>query len=197
MSTSTLHTMSPGDTVNEEKPRANHTYYFDTGVGYWTGTFTFSVTDWQGFREANIGLVNRFLVVSMVLVMSLVGEARLTSLLKGYPMKEPAGVVTNEVRIKIWRITLYLLTERYVLHPDGRGVTVDSTERFGPIPFLFTENKAHPAEVIDEGKRAIYYMPLLGDDWVGRYQVKENGDRIESTLRCAWGEGTEVIDRVR
>lgn len=189
--------MSSGDSSIEEKTRANHTYYFDTGVGYWTGSFTFSVTDWPGFRETNIGLMNRFLVVSMALVMTVVGEARITSLLKGYPEKEPAGVVTNEVRITIWRITLYLLRERYVMHPDGRGVTVDSTERFGPIPFLFTENKAHPAEVIDGGKQAVYYMPLLGDDWVGRYQVTENGDRIESTLSCDWGEGTEVIDRVR
>lgn len=189
--------MTSGDPVHEEKTRANHTYYFDTGVGYWTGTFTFNVTDWHEFRAADIGIVNRFLVVSMALVMRLVGEARITSLLKGYPEEAPAGVVTNEVRIKIWKITLYLLKERYVMHPDGRGVTVDSTERFGPIPFVFTVQKAHPAEVIDAGKRAIYYMPLLGDDWVGRYQVKKNGDRIESTLRCEWGEGTEVIDRVR
>jgi hypothetical protein len=189
--------MSHGNTASEDGACANYQYYFATGVGYWTGTFTFSVTDWRAFREAKIGIINRLLVVLMDLVMRVVGEARITSHLKGYPDEEPAGVVTNEVRITLWRITLYLLKERYVLHPDGRGVTVASTERFGPIPFVFTAQKAHPAEVVNGGTRAIYYMPLLGADWVGRYHTKNDGDRIESILNCEWGEATEVIDRVK
>lgn len=189
--------MSAGDSTSAEATPDNHRYYFDTGVGYWTGTFGFEVTDWGAFLADSIGLVNRVLVCSMGVAMTLFGDARITSLLEGYPEREPAGVVMNEVRITKWGITLYLLRERYVMHPDGRGVTVDSTERFGPIPFLFTVEKAHPAEVVDGGSRAIYYMPLLGTDWVGRYAVKEDGDRIESTLSCEWGRGTEVIERVR
>lgn len=177
--------------------RANHRYYFDTGVGYWTGTFTFNITNWRAFRQDQIGLVNRALVLLMEFTMRWFDEARITSSLKGFPDEEPAGVVTNEVRITVWRITLYLLRERYVMHPDGCGVTVDSRERFGPIPFLFTTVKAHPAEVVDGGQRAIYYMPLLGTDWIGRYQVSDSGDRIESVLSCEWAEGTEVIERVR
>lgn len=188
--------MSSGDSPSEEAIPDNHRYYFETGVGHWAGTFSFEVTDWRAFRAARIGLVNRVLVLSMAFATALFGDARITSLLEGYPEREPAGVVTNEVRITKWGITLYLLRERYVMHPDGRGVTVDSTERFGPVPFLFTVEKAHPAEVVDGGSRAIYYMPLLGTDWVGRYQVKADGDRIESVLTCEWGRGTEVIDRV-
>jgi len=188
--------MSSGDSAAEEATPDNHRYYFDTGVGYWAGTFTFEITDWGAFRDARIGPVNRLLVLSMALVTTLLGDARITSLLEGYPESEPAGVVTNEVRITKWGLTLYLLRERYVMHPDGRGVTVDSTERFGPVPFLFTVEKAHPAEVVDGGSRAIYYMPLLGTDWVGRYRVSECGERIESVLTCGWGEGREVIERV-
>jgi hypothetical protein len=189
--------MSSGDPRSDEATPANHRYYFDTGVGYWTGTFSFDVTDWRAFLAASIGPVNRGLVLAMTLVTTLFGDARITSLLEGYPDEEPAGVVTNEVRITTCGLTLYLLRERYVMHPDGRGVTVDSTERFGPVPFLFTVEKAHPAEVVDGGARAIYYMPLLGTDWVGRYDVQAGGDRIESVLTCEWGRGTEVIDRVR
>lgn len=177
--------------------RANHRYYFATGVGYWTGTFTFTITNWRAFRQDQIGLINRALVLLMEFTLRWVDEARITSSLEGFPDEEPAGVVTNEVRITVWRITLYLLRERYVMHPDGYGVTVDSRERFGPIPFLFTTEKAHPAEVVDDGQRAIYYMPLLGTDWIGRYQVSDSGDRIESVLSCEWAEATEVIERVR
>lgn len=176
--------------------RANHGYYFETGVGYWTGTFSFAVTDWRAFLGDRVGPANRFLVVSMAVLMALVGDARITSLLEGFPDEEPAGVVTNEVRVTKWGITLYLLRERYVMHPDGRGVTVDSAERFGPVPFLFENRKAHPAEVVDGGERAIYYMPLLGADWVGRYRVEEDGDRIESVLSCPWATAREAIERV-
>lgn len=184
-----------GETT-ESTDRANHNYYFETGVGYWVGTFNFELTDWRAFRADPIGFVNRLLVVMMVVATTLFGRAHITSVLRGYPEEEPAGVVTNDVRITKFGVTLYLLRERYVLHPDGRGVTVDSRERFGPVPFLFSREKAHPAEVVEGGERAIYYMPLLGTDWVGRYQVSEDGRRIESELTCPWATATEVIDRV-
>lgn len=175
---------------------ANHRYYFDTGVGYWIGTFSFAVTDWQGFLKDTLGLVDRLLVLSMALLMRLSGDARITSFLEGFPDEKPAGVVTNTVRITKWGVTLYLLHERYLMHPDGRGVTVDSKERFGPVPFLFSVTKAHAAEVVDNGTHATYYMPLLGTDWVGEYHVAATGDRIRSTLTCDWAEATEDITRV-
>ena len=184
------------ETEADAQRPANHRYYFDTGVGDWTGTFTFAITDRQAFQADSIGLVNRLLVIVMASVIGIVGRATITSHLAGFPDEAPAGVVTNEVRISLWGITLYLLLEEYVMHPDGRGVTVDSKERFGPVPKVFTRRKAHPAEVVDEGRRAIYYMPLLGTDWIGRYEVSADGDRIESVLTCDWGRGIEVIERV-
>jgi hypothetical protein len=188
--------MSTGEAPSDEATRANHQYYFATGVGEWRGRFTFALTDWDAFWSDRLGLLNRVLALVMTLVTTLFGDAEITSVLEGHPASGPAGVVTNEVRITKWGLTLYLLRERYVLHPDGRGVTVDSRERFGPIPHLFTVEKAHPAEVTEGGTRSTYYMPLLGTDWVGDYQVTRGGDRIESVLTCAWGRGTEVIDRV-
>lgn len=176
---------------------ANHVYYFETGVGYWTGIFDFRITDWRAFWADSLGVTNRMLVLAMAVVMRLFGVANITSLLEGFPDERPAGVVTNEVRLAKFGLTLYLLRERYLIHPDGRGVTVSSRERFGPVPFLFRSTKAHPAEILDEGSRAIYYMPLLGTDWVGRYHVRTDRNHIESVLTCSWGEATEVIDRVR
>ena len=175
----------------------NHSYYFETGIGYWIGTFDFEVSDWNAFWSDSISLVDRFLVLSMAIVMGLVRNARITSYLEGFPKEQPAGVVTNEVRITKFGVTLYLLHERYILHPDGHGVTVASKERFGPLPFLLTRTKVHPAEVMDGGTKATYYMPLLGTDWIGHYQVRPDHNHIESVLECRWGKAREIIDRVR
>jgi hypothetical protein len=106
------------------------------------------------------------------------------------------GIVTNDVRITKFGIPLYLLTERYVLHPDGRRLTVESRERFGPVPFLLNRRKTHPAEILDGGMRAIYYIPLLGADWVATYRVRADRRHIDSTMICDWGEAHETIDRV-
>ena len=106
------------------------------------------------------------------------------------------AVVGNEVRITKLGITLYLLNERYLLHGDCRQVTVQSHERFGPVPFLFNVSKEHPAEILDEGRRALYYIPLLGADWVGDYRVSDDHNHIRSVLTCPWGEAVEDIERV-
>lgn len=187
---------SPNGEALDAAVRANHRYYVDTGIGHWTGTFDFDLTDWRAFRQDRIGAVNRILVISMVLLTTLFGNARITSVLAGFPDEQPAGVATNEVRITKWGITVYLLRERYVMHPDGRGVTVDSKERFGPIPFVFASRKAHPAEVLDGGTRAIYYLPLLGTNWIGDYRVAADGKRIDANLSCRWGEASEIIEHV-
>lgn len=176
--------------------RDNHRYYFDTGIGYWVGAFDFELTDWQMFWQDRIGVVNRILVLSMVFLTTVLGGARITSVLVGFPNEKPIGVVANEVRITKWGVTIYLLRERYILHPDGRGVTVDAKERFGPLPFLLSSRKIHPAEIVDGGKHAIYYMPLLGTHWIGRYLIESGGNRIDATLSCPWATATEIIERV-
>lgn len=176
---------------------ANRSYYLETGMGDWAGAFTFQITDWKGFRKDKIGIKNRFLVLMMALLSGVFGKSSITSRLEKGPDESGRSVATNEVRIKKFGLTLYLLLERYILHPDCRQVLVQSKERFGPLSFLFNVEKEHPAEVLEEGRHAIYYMPLLGTDWVGSYKVREDSNHIDSILTCPWAEATEKIDRVR
>jgi hypothetical protein len=63
------------------------------------------------------------------------------------------------------------------------------------LPFLFNRQKEHPAEVREGGLHATYFIPLLGADWTGEYQVSNAGNHIESLLTCAWAEARESIDR--
>ena len=176
--------------------RANATYYFQTGVGRWRGMFGFTVSDWRTFWRSPIGVTNRCLVLAMAAVTRLVGESRIDSLVEGFPDQDEAGVATNIVRISKAGVTLYSLNERYVLKRDGRQVWVQSKERFGPLPFLFNVSKQHPAEILNDGRRAIYYIPLLGAQWTGTYDVRGDRQHIDSRLVCAWAEAREVIDRV-
>ncbi|HEX3233948.1 MAG TPA: DUF5995 family protein [Gemmatimonadales bacterium] len=174
----------------------NQTYY-STGVGNWTGSFTFRVTGWPRFWSARLGFQNRVLVIGMALLMGLLRRARITSTIVGYPDQNEAGVATNLVRISAFGMTLYLLREEYILSPDGTQVCVRSSERFGPVRFLFNREKAHPAEVREGGERATYFIPLLGASWIGEYEVLQNGHHIQSLLTCEWAEARESIDRVR
>jgi hypothetical protein len=132
----------------------------------------------------------------MVFIMKLLGSAQITSRLEGFQDEGAAGIVTNEVRITKLGVTLYLLREKYILQPDCRQVLVQSKERFGPFPFLFNVSKEHPAEILDAGMRSIYYMPLLGTDWIGRYVVRQDRNHIDAVLICNWAEAKEVINRV-
>ena len=106
------------------------------------------------------------------------------------------GVAANDVRITLFGITLYLLSEQYALGVDGESVHVRSYERFGPISFLFNVEKQHPARITQQGSHATYDIPLLGDRWVGEYTVREDRDHIESALTCCWARATEAINRV-
>ena len=180
--------------TGDDDIQASHQYYFETGRGHWDGRFDFELIDWQAFLRDRIGIVNRVLVLGMLFLTTFFGEARITSYIAGDPERAPAGLATNEVRITKWGVTLYLLRERYHLHTDGRCVTVDARERFGPIPFLLSSRKAHPADILDDGLRAVYYMPLLGTDWVGNYDVRQDGTRIEATLSCDWARASEIIE---
>ena len=176
---------------------ANVTYYFEIGRGLWSGDFRFDIVSWQNFSADNIGFKNRFLALGMFIVVKLLGNGKITSLVEGFPDRGEVGVAANDVRISKFGVTLYLLKEQYILNPDGRQVWVQSRERFGPIPFLFNLKKEHPAEILDSGMHSVYYIPLLGTEWVGRYTVREDHDHIDSHMTCKWGEAYEVIDRVR
>jgi len=176
-------------------PCASHVYYLEVGLGRWVGDFGFRVTDWRAFRRDPIGLSNRFLVLAMALTARLPGRMRIDSVLAEEPARGERRVVHNDVRIRKWGVTLYLLRERYLLNPDCRAVWVESRERFGPLPFLFNVRKEHPARIEEGGLRAVYTMPLLGAEWEGRYTVRADRDHIDAALVGPWAEAKEVIGR--
>lgn len=174
---------------------ANIVYYCRIGVGYWLGDFDFRLTDWRRFWADKIGFKNRVLALGLFAIFRIFRSAPISSRLTREPDSQPT-VVVNLVRICKFGVTLYLLHEHYTLSPDGRNVHVDADERFGPIPFLFNNHKSHPAEIVDSGQKAIYYIPLLGTSWTGVYEVGEDGRHLHSTLSCDWAIGHEVIHKV-
>lgn len=173
----------------------NRTYYFDVGTGRWRGAFDFRVTDWRTFLTAPVGVLNRVLVVALVLAVRPLGAATMTSEVEAHPGRGEAGVATNDVRISKFGVTLYTFHEEYVLDPNCRDVVVVTEGRYGPIPGLFTHETAYPAE-ISAGPRATYRLPLLGADWVGKYEPAEDGSRVEAELTSDWAVASETIHRV-
>jgi len=132
----------------------------------------------------------------MHLTLSLFGRARLASIVTAMPQKGPAGEATNWVRISKFGVTLYLLTERYDLDPDGTRVHVVSDERFGPIPFLFKVHKEAPARIKAKGMGAVYQIPLLGGNWIGDYSVQADRNHLHARLECPWAFAEEEVARV-
>jgi hypothetical protein len=171
----------------------NQAYYFTVGQGVWRGHFSFRITDREALRRAPIGFKHRFLARGMQLVQRLLGDSRLDSQIWASPDEGDFGVARNRVRISRFRITLYLLNERYTLNPDGKGVVVNALERFGPVPFLFRNRKEHPAEIHAEGLSSTYWMPLLGTNWTADYTVAPSRRQIGGLLRCPWAECTESM----
>jgi hypothetical protein len=180
--------------VVDEAP--NRVYYLKIGAGEWIGTFDFSITDRVAFRSADLAIIDRVLAISMHLLLRVLGPAPIYSRIVPYPAEGEFGVATNLVIIRKFRIPLYHLFERYVLNSNGRDVWVESDERFGPVPFLLNHHKAHPAEILNQGMKSIYYIPLLGSSWTGTYIVSTDRDHIKSTLTCPWASAHEVIHRV-
>jgi hypothetical protein len=174
---------------------ANIVYYCRIGVGDWIGDFDFRLTDRRRFLADKIGFKNRVLALGLFAIFRIFRSAPISSRLAREPGSRPT-VVENLVRIYKFGVTLYLLHEHYTLSPDGRDVHVDADERFGPIPFLFNNHKSHPAEILDSGQKAIYYIPLLGTSWTGVYEVGEGERHLHSTLSCDWAIGHEVIHKV-
>ena len=100
------------------------------------------------------------------------------------------------MRISRFRITLYLVKESYTLNPDGKGVVVNSNDRFGPIPFLFRNRNRYPAEIHPGGLTSTYFMPLLGTDWTAEYEISPDRRNIAGVLRRAFCECTEVMAKL-
>ncbi|MEU9378109.1 hypothetical protein AB0D94_30720 [Streptomyces sp. NPDC048255] len=175
----------------------SHIYYFDVGAGDWQGEFTFRVTSWQRLRSARgIGLRNRALVVAMALTQRLTGASRLESTIVATPSAGAFGVADNVVRVSKFGVTLYLLKERYLLAPDGRGVTVEADEQFSPVPGILTRKFTYPAEIQPSGMGSTYHMPLLGSPWTATYQVGADRQSLAGELVCDWAKATENARRV-
>jgi len=174
----------------------NHIYYFKIGKGKWEGSFSFVIKDWKNYWGNKLVLKYRILTLLMAVVETLFGPSKIYSEILAFPERGKSGVASNRVVIKKFGITIYVLREEYILYLNGSDVNVRSIERFGPIPLLFQHNKQHPAVIGNGGLKATYYMPLLGTDWVGSYQVLEDGNNIDAELKCSWGEAVEKIHRI-
>jgi hypothetical protein len=174
----------------------NHTYYFAIGEGVWRGHFSFRLTDRDALKRSRIGLKNRLLVAGLSLTQRLFGDSRIDSEIVASPDEGDFGVARNVVRISRFRITLYLVRESYTLDRDGRGVTVNSKDRFGPIPFLFRGSNRYPAEIHTGGLTSTYYMPLLATDWTAKYEISPDRRNIAGVLRCAFCECTERMAKL-
>lgn len=175
----------------------SHIYYFDVGAGTWQGEFTFRVTSWQRLRNTRgIGLRNRALVVAMALTQRLTGASRLDSTIVATPSAGAFGVADNVVRVSKFGVTLYLLKERYLLAPDGKGVTVEADEQFSPVPGILTRKFTYPAEIQPSGMGSTYHMPLLGSPWTATYRVGADRQSLAGELVCDWAKATENARRV-
>ena len=79
---------------------------------------------------------------------------------------------------------------------DGAGVFVQSNQRFGPLPFLFNSKMRYSPEVDEGGSHTVYYLPLLGTNWIGDYRASQDRRALNSILTCSWGHAEEHVHRV-
>ncbi len=170
-------------------------YYFTIGAGRWGGSFTFRITSWRSFFDAPLGLRNHLLLIGLWLTQRL-GKARITSNMQARPEDGVAGVAGNVVRISKLGVTLYLVTETYTIAADGSDVSVQAHERFGPLPFLFNNDKRYTAVIHAGGMSSTYDMPLLGEKWTANYVVAAGRTHIDGHLTCPYGECEEVIHKL-
>jgi len=174
---------------------ASHVYYFDVGAGVWRGAFTFQVTSWRRLIRGRIGLKHQLLGVAMHVAQRVGGASRLESTIVPRPDEGAFGVAENAVKISKLGVPLYLLWERYVLAGDGVQVTVEATERFGPLPRILTRSFVYPAEIRDGGMASTYYMPLLGSEWTATYQVASDRRSLAGELVSDWAIASERAQR--
>lgn len=172
---------------------AGEVYYLSTGVGHWRGSFTFRVTSWRLLWRARIGVGHLLLVAGLHVMQRVTGPATIDSRIVALEGDGERPIAGNAVRIRRLGLTLYALDETYAVADDGRSVTVDARERFGPIPFLLRNAKRHGAVIGEAGRSSRYDMPLLGAPWVAEYEVSDDCREIRGRLTSAWGEASELM----
>lgn len=182
--------------VDAERDCDNQVHYLELAPGTWRGRMDFEVTDWRAFLKSGVGVVYSMLVVGLFAVVTLLGRARFEAEMAGYPDRGEAGVATSEIRISKFGVPLYRVRDEYTLDPDCTHVAVQYRERFGPVPGLFVVEDEYPAEVRDGGLRTIHRKSMMGDGWVGRYEMHPDGDHLDAELVSDWGRVRETVDRV-
>lgn len=172
---------------------AGELYYLSAGVGHWRGSFRFRVTSWRLLRAARIGAMHVLLAAGMHAVQRVTGAATIDSVIEALDATGERPIARNAVRVRRFGVALYTLDETYTLASDGRSVTVDARERFGPIPFLFRNAKRHGAVIGEDGQSSRYEMPLLGAPWVAEYELSPDRREIRGRLWSSWGEASELM----
>ena len=141
-------------------------------------------------------MVNRCLCLLTHWLIRLLGSAHIGSHLEAFPAHGRAGVATNDILMKHLGLVIYRQVIRYLLHTDGQGVTVKGWERHGPIPWLLQHDIEHWGTIDPSGMRSRYTIPMLGATWTANYSVSKDWRRIESEMRCPWGEASEKLEKV-
>lgn len=179
-----------------EQEAPNRNYYFHIGAGDWSGHFTFRLTSFRAFLRERLSLKDRFLAFGLTVAMGLVRRARIDSALRSFPEQAANGIAYNLVKISALGITLYILRETYTMLADGTGVFIQSNRRFGPLPFLFNSKMRYNATVDEGGTHTVYYLPLLGTDWIGDHHVSQDQRALDSVLTCSWGHAEEHVRKI-
>jgi hypothetical protein len=179
--------------TGEDAMTPGEVYYLSTGVGRWRGSFRFRITSWRRLRAARLGARNVLLVAMLDAMQRLTGAGTIDSVIVPLDGSGQRPIAGNAVRIRRFGVPLYVLDETYALAEDGRSVTVDARERFGPIPFLFKNAKRHGAVIGEDGRSSRYDMPLLGAPWVAEYEISDDLREIRGRLHSAWAEASELM----
>jgi hypothetical protein len=174
---------------------ANEVYYYEVGEGRWNGKFSFRVDEWRGFFAANLGLQDRLLGVLLHVVGLLPGDAIMYGEIACDPHEGDSGVARVDVSVERFGLEIYRLRGHYALVDDGVGVGIRIYQRFGPYGSPLENEKDATAEILEGGYLGVYYMKILGEDWVGKYRLNPNHRRLEAEYKCEWGTTIEIMDR--
>ena len=173
----------------------NQIYYFEVGRGNWHGRYSFVIRSWKGFRKSTMPLKYKILVLMMNMVNRVFGNSNIRSTITASPGMEISGIANNDYRVRKFGFTLFYSNEDYILDANGTDVVVRPRERFGPIPFLFRETDSYTARIHSLGMSSTYYIRLLGDDWIGNYQVAEGKRHVKGILDNGWATVVELLDK--
>lgn len=174
---------------------ANQTYYYELGEGRWRGRFDFSILDTKKFLAADLPLRDRALALILHAAQQLPGQAVMIGEIACDPKEGHAGVARVDVSVERFGMEIYRLRGHYALVDDGVGVDIEIYQRFGPYGSPLENTKRATAEILEKGYLGVYYMKILGDDWVGRYDIAKSADSLDAEYTCPWGVTREYMER--